>query len=73
MQMKGMETCPLFLRGIYMKTDQEIRYCTVEGISAEHQIKLQFCRRCTGKTYLECDHSLCEHKGVLNNGKEENT
>ena len=56
-----------------MKTDQEIRYCTVEGISAEHQIKLQFCRRCTGKTYLECDHSLCEHKGVLNNGKEENT
>lgn len=64
---------PFIFRGLYMKTDQEIRYMTVEGIAAEHQIKLQYCSRCTGKTYLECDHSLCEHKGVLNSGKKENT
>ena len=56
-----------------MKSDQDIKYMTVDGIPAEHIIKLQYCRRCTGKTYLECDHSLCEHKGVLNNGKEETT
>jgi hypothetical protein len=45
-----------------MLSDQEIRYKTVEGIAAEHQIKLQYCIRCTGKTYMECDHNLCEKR-----------
>lgn len=43
-----------------MISDQEIRYKKAENISAEYQIKLQYCIRCTGKTYTECDHKYCD-------------
>ena len=45
------------------KSDQEIRYMKAEEISAEYQIKLQYCNRCTGKTSKECDHKYCDPNG----------
>lgn len=50
-----------------MIKEDDIKYMKVDGIPKENIIKLELCIRCTGKTYSECDHSLCEKKGV-NNG-----
>ena len=52
-----------------MLSDQEIRYMKVENIAAEYQIKLQYCRRCTGKTSKECDHRYCDPDAIKREDK----